>query len=71
MVTIRMNHALIPSARVGNQDLSVRARLSNRRASEVFDLEVGGLKYTASFSSFADGRIGELFLNRVFVKSSG
>jgi hypothetical protein len=43
--------------------MSVRARLSNRRASEVLDLDVGGLKYTASFSAFADGRIGELFLN--------
>ena len=42
---------------------STRDRLPNRRASEVFDLEVGGLKYTASFSGFADGRIGELFLN--------
>jgi hypothetical protein len=42
---------------------STRDRLPNRRASEVFDLEVGGLKYTASFSCFADGRIGELFLN--------
>jgi hypothetical protein len=28
----------------------------------VFDLEVGGLTYTASFTRFADGRIGELFL---------
>jgi hypothetical protein len=42
---------------------STRDRLPNRRASEVFDLEVGGLKYTASLSGFADGRIGELFLN--------
>jgi hypothetical protein len=42
---------------------SIRERLPNRRASEVFDFEVGGLKYTASFSAFADGKIGELFLN--------
>jgi hypothetical protein len=42
---------------------STRDRLPNRRASEVFNLEVGGLKYTASFSRFADGRICELFLN--------
>jgi hypothetical protein len=42
---------------------STRARPPNRCASEVFDLKVGGLKYTASFSRFVDGRIGELFLN--------
>jgi ribonucleoside-diphosphate reductase alpha chain len=59
MVTIRMDSA----ARVGNQDRSARARLPNRRASENFDLEVGGLKYTASFSRFPDGELGELFLN--------
>jgi hypothetical protein len=63
MVTIRMNSAPMPSARVGNQDMSVRARLPNRRASEIFDLEVGGLTYTVSISRFADGRIGKLFLN--------
>ena len=59
MVTIRMKS----SARVGNQDMSVRERLPNRRASEVFDFEVGGLTYTASFTRFADGEISEVFLN--------
>jgi hypothetical protein len=39
-----------------------RQRLPNRRASETFDVEVAGLKYTATVSRFADGRIGELFL---------
>jgi hypothetical protein len=29
----------------------------------VFELEAGGLHYTASVSRFAHGRIGELFLN--------
>ena len=43
--------------------MSGRLRLPNRRASEMFDLEAGGLKYTASVSRFSDGRIGELFLN--------
>src|SRR5262245_24892074 len=43
--------------------MSGRLRLPNRRASEAFGLEAGGLKYTASVSRFADGRIGELFLN--------
>ena len=40
-----------------------RERLPNRRASEVFEFEAGGLHYTASVSRFSDGRIGELFLN--------
>jgi hypothetical protein len=39
-----------------------RARLANRRASINFNFEVGGLVYTASYSRFPDGRIGELFL---------
>jgi hypothetical protein len=42
---------------------TTRERLPYRRASMIFDFEAGGLKYTASFSRFADGRIGELFLN--------
>jgi hypothetical protein len=40
-----------------------RQRLPNRRASETFDLEAGGLRYTATFSRFADGRIGKLFIS--------
>jgi hypothetical protein len=39
-----------------------RRRLPDRRASETFELEAGGLRYTATLSWFADGRIGELFL---------
>ena len=39
-----------------------RERLPNRRASISFELEVAGLRYTATVSRFADGRIGELFL---------
>jgi hypothetical protein len=42
---------------------AVRERLPNRRASTTFDLEVAGLKYTATVSRFTDGRIGELFLS--------
>jgi hypothetical protein len=41
----------------------IRERLPNRRASEVFDFEVGGLTYTASFARFADGKISKVFLN--------
>jgi len=43
--------------------MSDRERLPNRRGSETFDLEVVGLRYTATVSRFPDGRIGELFLN--------
>jgi len=40
-----------------------RERLPNRRAAETFEIEVDGLHYTATVSRFADGGIGELFLN--------
>jgi len=40
-----------------------RETLANRRPSENFSFELGGLRFTATFSRFADGRIGELFLN--------
>jgi len=39
-----------------------RERLPNRRASETFELDVNQLHYTCSFSCFADGRVGEIFL---------
>jgi hypothetical protein len=39
-----------------------RQRLSNRRPSTTFDFEAGGLRYTATVSRFADGRLGEIFL---------
>ena len=42
--------------------MSARARLPNRRASETFELECAGLRYTCTISRFPDGRIGELFL---------
>ncbi|MGC2319102.1 MAG: hypothetical protein WA615_21830 [Bradyrhizobium sp.] len=41
----------------------LRQRLSDRRASESFTFEVGGLRFTATISRFPDGRIGELSLN--------
>jgi hypothetical protein len=41
----------------------MRMRLPHRRFSETFDLEVGGLHYTATVARFDDGRIGELFLS--------
>src|SRR5262245_33449013 len=39
-----------------------RERLANRRASSTFELEVGGLRFTASVSRFTDGRVAEIFL---------
>jgi ribonucleoside-diphosphate reductase alpha chain len=43
--------------------MSKRRRLPNRRAAETFEIEVGGLRYTATVGRFADGTIGEVFLN--------
>jgi hypothetical protein len=40
-----------------------RRRLPNRRAAETFELDVGGLRYTATIGRFPDGSIGELFLS--------
>jgi hypothetical protein len=40
-----------------------RHRLPNRRHSIGFDLAVGGLRYHCTYSCFADGKIGEVFLN--------
>ena len=43
--------------------MTTRDRLPDRRSSESFSFEVSGLRYTATVSWFADGRIGELFLS--------
>jgi hypothetical protein len=42
--------------------MSPRERLPNRRASTTFELELHGLRYTASASYFVDGRPAEIFL---------
>ena len=39
-----------------------RERLPARRPSLVFDLELNGLLFTASYSCFPDGRVAEIFL---------
>jgi hypothetical protein len=41
----------------------MRQRLPDRRKSESFTFELDGLRFTATVSRFADGRVGELFLN--------
>ena len=43
--------------------MSARERLPDRRGSESFTFELNGLRFTATVSRFADGRVGELFLN--------
>ena len=43
--------------------MTARQRLRDRRQSETFELEVAGLRYIATASHFADGRVGELFLS--------
>jgi|SRR6516225_5209671 hypothetical protein len=43
--------------------MSERRHLENRRASETFDLEIAGLRYTCTVSRFPDGSIAELFLS--------
>jgi hypothetical protein len=40
-----------------------RERLTNRRASLIFDVEANGLRFTASVSCFPDGRLAELFID--------
>jgi hypothetical protein len=40
-----------------------RERLPSRRASISFSFECAGLAYTATYSRFNDGRIGELFVS--------
>jgi hypothetical protein len=39
-----------------------RERLTNRRASETFSFECGGLRFTATVSRSGDGRLGEFFV---------
>jgi hypothetical protein len=41
----------------------MRARIPNRRLAESFELEVAGLRYTATIGRFTDGRVAEIFLN--------
>jgi hypothetical protein len=47
-----------------------RALLPNRRPAETFDLEVGGLHYTATIGRFADGHVAEVFLSNHKINSA-
>jgi ribonucleoside-diphosphate reductase alpha chain len=40
-----------------------RRRLPDRRFSETFSVDCGGISYRATISRFSSGRIGEIFLN--------
>jgi ribonucleoside-diphosphate reductase alpha chain len=39
-----------------------RQRLRNRRLSEIFTIELHSLRYTATFSRFDGGGVGEVFI---------
>jgi hypothetical protein len=41
---------------------AIRERLANRRASVNFSFECNALRYTATISYFADGRLAEIFI---------
>jgi hypothetical protein len=52
-------------------DATQRNRLSNnRRLAETFEIEVAGLRYTATVGRFSDGHIGEVFLQRALLRDS-
>jgi hypothetical protein len=42
--------------------MTERRRLPNRRNSTVLEFELRGLRFTASYSCFADGAVAEIFL---------
>jgi hypothetical protein len=41
----------------------VRKRLPNRRAATSFDFEQNGIRFVATYSHFADGSVGEIFIS--------
>ena len=43
--------------------MSERERLSNRRRSEQFAFDCNALRYVATVSRFADGRLAEIFIS--------
>jgi ribonucleoside-diphosphate reductase alpha chain len=52
-----MTHTVDCSAR------QAREELPNRRASETIEFWINGLRFIATVSRFADGRVGEIFLS--------
>jgi hypothetical protein len=49
--------------------MNARERLPNRRLSLSFNFEIDNLKFVCTFSRFADGRLGEVFLTNHRVNS--
>jgi hypothetical protein len=43
--------------------MSEREHLPDRRGADVFEFEHGGMRWTASFGRFSDGRVAEVFLD--------
>ena len=43
--------------------MTVRSRLPNRRACEIFEFRCENIKYTASVGRYPDGRVSEIFIN--------
>jgi hypothetical protein len=50
--------------------MTARERLPNRRASVSSTLEHRGLRYTATYSHFPDGRVAEIFINNHKINSA-
>jgi len=48
----------------------MRQRLENRRLAETFDIEVAGLRYTATIGRFPDGSVAEVFLTNHKINSA-
>ncbi len=51
-----------PRGGAGGSSGAARARLPNRRRSRTFDLNLHGLKFTATISRFSDGQLAGIFL---------
>ena len=49
---------------------AIRRRLPDRRGCLTFGIEAGGLRFTATVSQFADGTLGEVFLQNHKADSS-
>lgn len=49
----------------------MRERLPNRRIAELVDFQHGGRSWTATIGRFADGRVGEIFLDTPKASSIG
>jgi hypothetical protein len=50
-------------SKLGRAGVTDRERLPNRRVSELVDFEHGGRRWTLTVGRFADGRVGEVFLD--------